>query len=149
MCPFYARSSSICDLKRESEKVKTTIIWQTVKFQPQTATSYIAAYHATSECMWARSFLGELGLLNLSLPTTLFCDNEATIKISNYHMVKPRSKHFNTKLHCAREKVQPGNSLMGWITFKKTVEPSSDDAALTAKGSSHTRPAAKGAPGYK
>jgi hypothetical protein len=96
------------------------------KVQPHTATSsthaeYIAAYHATSECMWARSFLGELGLLNLSLPTTLYCDNEAAIKIANYHMVTPRSKHFNTKLHCVREKVQDGELSLSFCPGKANV----------------------------
>jgi hypothetical protein len=96
------------------------------KVQPHTATSsthaeYIAAYHATSECMWARSFLGELGLLNLSLPTILYCDNEAAIKIANYHMVTPRSKHFNTKLHSVREKVQEGELSLSFCPGKANV----------------------------
>lgn len=94
--------------------------------QPHTATSsthaeYIAAYHATDECMWARSFHGELGLLKLSLLTTLYCDNEAAIKIANYHMVTPRSKHFNTKLHCVREKVSNGELALSFCPGKAYV----------------------------
>ena len=93
------------------------------KVQPPSSThaEYIAAYHATSECMWARSFLGELGLLNLGLPTTLYCDNEAAIKIANYHMVTPRSKHFDTKLHCVREKVAEGQLALSFCPGKANV----------------------------
>ena len=85
------------------------VSWQS-KTQPITATSsthaeYIAAYHAAAECIWSRNFLSELGLLT-SGPTTLYCDNDAAIKIANFHMVTPRSKHFDTKFHYLREQVQ-------------------------------------------
>ena len=62
-------------------------------------------YHASAECMWARSFLSELGLLPPG-PTTLYCDNDAAIKIAKFHMVTPRSKHFDTKFHYIRQQVQ-------------------------------------------
>jgi transposase InsO family protein len=84
------------------------VSWQS-KTQSVTATSsthaeYIAAYHAAAECIWARNFLSELGLFDLG-PTTLHCDNEAAIKLSKFHMVTPRSKHFDTKFHYLREQV--------------------------------------------
>jgi hypothetical protein len=96
------------------------------KAQPLTATSsthaeYVATYHATAECLWTRSFLKELGLLNSGLPTTLYCDNEAAIKIANYHMVTPRSKHFDTKLHSVREKVQSGEISLSFCPGKENV----------------------------
>ncbi len=96
------------------------------KVQPHTATSsthaeYIAAYHATSECLWSRTFLGELGLLNTSLPTTLYCDNAAAINIANYHMCTPRSKHFNTKLHSVREKIENGELSLSFCPGKDNV----------------------------
>jgi hypothetical protein len=85
------------------------ISWSS-KAQSTTATSstyaeYIAAYHATAECLWIRSFLSELNLLD-SLPTEIFCDNEPAIKIAQYHMITPRSKHFDTKYHFVREQVE-------------------------------------------
>ena len=79
------------------------------KTQSTTASSstyaeYIAGYSATAECVWSRNFFAELGLLELG-PTTLYCDNEAAIKIAKFHMVTPRSKHFDTKFHYVREQV--------------------------------------------
>lgn len=104
----------------------TSLISWASKVQPQTATSsthaeYIATYHATAECLWTRTFLKELGLLNSAMPTTLYCDNEAAIKIANYHMVTPRSKHFETKLHCVREKVQNGEISLSFCPGKENV----------------------------
>ncbi len=84
------------------------VSWQS-KTQPVTATSsthdeYIAAYHAAAECIWTRTFLTELGLLPEG-PTILNCDNAAAIKLATFHMVTPRSKHFDTKFHYLREQV--------------------------------------------
>ena len=68
------------------------------KAQTTTATSstyaeYIAAYHATCEALWSRSFLASINLFKLSESTQLFCDNDPSIKIAQFHMVTPRSKH--------------------------------------------------------
>jgi hypothetical protein len=106
--------------------VNNSLVSWASKAQSQTATSsthaeYIAAYHATSECLWTRSFLGQLGLIDLSLPTTLSCDNEAAIKIASYHMVTPRSKHFDTKLHSVREKVENGELSFTFCPGKDNV----------------------------
>ena len=86
----------------------TLVSWQS-KTQPTTATSttyaeYIASYHAAAECIWSRSFLSELGLLPLGA-TTLYGDNEAALKLAQFHMITPRSKHFDTKFHYIREQV--------------------------------------------
>ena len=76
-----------------------------------TYSEYIAAYHATTECVWIRNFLMELDLLPPG-PTLLFCDNKAAISLSKEHMVNPRSKHFDIKYHYLREQVQKGTLLL-------------------------------------
>lgn len=88
------------------------IAWSS-KAQPVTATSstmaeYMAAYSASTECIWARSFLKSLNLLPAGNPTTIYCDNAAVISLSEDHMVNPRSKHFDTKYHYLREQVTVG-----------------------------------------
>jgi hypothetical protein len=77
---------------------------QSVTATSSTHAEYIAAYHSAAECIWARSFLQELGLISPNA-TTIYCDNEAAIKIAHFHMITPRSKHFNTKFHYLREQV--------------------------------------------
>ena len=96
------------------------------KAQPQTATSsthaeYIAAYHATAECLWLRNMLLEFQMIDASQATVLKCDNEAAIKIANYHMVTPRSKHFDPKFHFVREQVAEGNIALTFIPGKDNV----------------------------
>ena len=96
------------------------------KAQPQTATSstqaeYIALYNATTEVLWLRSLLSELKLLNPGLPSTLYCDNQAAIKIGNYHMVTPRSKHFDSKLHLVRESISNGAMAVVFCPGKENV----------------------------
>jgi hypothetical protein len=88
------------------------ISWSS-KAQPGPATSttqaeYTAAYQSIAECLWLRSFLSELGLLNASLPTTINCDNAPAIKIANHHIITPRSKHFDVKCHFIRDKIANG-----------------------------------------
>ena len=48
-----------------------------------THAEYVAAYHATAECLWIRSFLTEPGSIKPFKSTTLYCDNQAAIKIAN------------------------------------------------------------------
>jgi len=101
------------------------ISWSSKAPSP-TATSstyaeYIAAYHATAECLWIQSFLKELDLFQPTNPNTLYCDNEASIKIAQYHMVTPRSKHFDTKYHFVREQVANGNINLTFCPGKDNV----------------------------
>ena len=95
------------------------------KAQPTTATSsthaeYIAAYHATAECIWLRSFLSALKMLP-SQATAIYCDNEPAINIAKYHMVTPRSKHFDTKYHFIREQVEAGTVSLQFCPGKDNV----------------------------
>jgi hypothetical protein len=80
----------------------------------------IACYHASTECIWTRFFLHELGLLPKG-PTLLNCDNEAAIKIASFHMINPRSKHFDTKFHYLREQVHKGVINLGYIPGKENI----------------------------
>jgi len=43
---------------------------------------YVAATHAAKECLWLRCLIGDLHL-HLATPTTLFCDNQATLRLAH------------------------------------------------------------------
>jgi len=86
------------------------------KSQSTVATSstfaeYIAAYHASTECIWTRSFLSELDLLPPG-PTPILCDNQAAISLASNHMVNPRSKHIDIKFHYLREQAARGHLVL-------------------------------------
>ena len=89
-----------------------SLISWAAKAQTTTATSstyaeYIAAYHAATECIWLRSFLSALKMLPPQA-TTVYCDNMPTIEIARFHMITPRTKHFDTKYHYLREQIECG-----------------------------------------
>ena len=65
---------------------------------------YVAATHASKEAIWLRRLLFELFPLDAS-PTTLYCDNQAAIKLAiddNYHA---RTKHIDIRYHFIRQVV--------------------------------------------
>ena len=62
----------------------------------------MAATHAAKECIWLRCLIGELFPALLS-PTTLYCDNQAALKLAtddNYHA---RTKHIDIRYHFIRQ----------------------------------------------
>jgi hypothetical protein len=63
---------------------------------------YVAATHAAKEAIWLRRLIFELFPLSTS-PTTLYCDNQAAIKLAiddNYHA---RTKHIDIQYHFIRQ----------------------------------------------
>jgi hypothetical protein len=59
---------------------------------------YVAAMHAMKECIWLRCLTGEI-LPTQSKSITLYCDNQATLKLAqgdNYHA---RTKHIDICYH--------------------------------------------------
>jgi hypothetical protein len=68
---------------------------------------YVAATHAAKECIWLRRLTGEL-FPSFNTTTTLFCDNQAALKLAqddNYHA---RTKHIDIRVHFIREVVAGG-----------------------------------------
>ena len=63
---------------------------------------YVAATHAAKEAIWLRRLIFELFPHSTS-PTTIFCDNQAAIKLAiddNYHA---RTKHIDIRYHFIRQ----------------------------------------------
>jgi hypothetical protein len=68
---------------------------------------YVVATHAAKECIWLRRLTGEL-FPSLQTQTTLFCDNQAALKLAtddNYHA---RTKHINIRFHFIRQVIASG-----------------------------------------
>ena len=76
----------------------------------------------TSELLWLRSFLTDLGF-SVTYTFFLFCDNKSAIMLSSDSVLHERAKHINVDVHFIREKV-----LLGVIThcfvpsFAQTVD---------------------------
>jgi hypothetical protein len=85
------------------------ISWMSKK-QPIVALStaeaeYVALSSATQEAVWIRRALNELGI-DVSAPTPIYQDNQATIKIASNDMVLPRTKHIALRFHYVRDQVK-------------------------------------------
>ena len=79
-----------------------TISWSSCKQElvtlPTAEAEYITAMHAIKECIWLCHLIGELLPSPLST-TTLYCNNQATLKLAtdnNYHV---QTKHIDICFH--------------------------------------------------
>ena len=80
----------------------SAISWSSCKQELVTLSTveaeYVAAMHAAKECIWLCCLIGELSPLPLST-TTLYCNNQADLKLAtddNYHV---RAKHIDIHFH--------------------------------------------------
>ena len=65
---------------------------------------YVAATHTVKECIWLRCLIGEL-FPSLIPQTTVYCDNQAALRLAiddNYHA---RTKHIDVRYHFIRQVV--------------------------------------------
>ncbi|KAL0286146.1 UNVERIFIED_CONTAM: Retrovirus-related Pol polyprotein from transposon RE2 [Sesamum angustifolium] len=65
---------------------------------------YRAMAHITSEILWLKNLLKELGFM-YDDPVPMHCDNQATIHISNNPIFHERTKHIDVDCHFVREAV--------------------------------------------
>ena len=86
----------------------SAISWSSCKQELVTLSTaeaeYVAATHAAKECIWLLCLIEELSPSPLST-TTLYCDNQATLKLAtddNYHA---RTKHIDICFHFIRQVV--------------------------------------------
>ena len=96
------------------------ISWQTKK-QPTVALSsveaeYMAATQATKEAIWFRSFLNQLGMLNImSSPSVIFSDSQGSIALGKNPEYHSRTKHIDVQHHFVREQVSSGSVVFRFV----------------------------------
>ena len=92
----------------------STMSWS-AKMQPiitlsSTELGYIALTHTSKEIIWLHKLLKELLFIYpLSLPTTLYCDNQGTIKLSKDSKFHAHMKHINVHFHFIHQTVTQGH----------------------------------------
>ena len=91
-----------------------TVSWSAKK-QPiitlsSTEAEYVTLTHAAKDILWIHKLLGELTFLHsLSLPTTLYCDNQGAIRLSKDAMFHGRTKHIDVHFHFIHQTITSGN----------------------------------------
>ena len=63
---------------------------------------YVAATHATKECIWLCHLIGEL-FPSLIPQTILHCDNQAALKLATSNNYHARTKHIDMQYHFIRQ----------------------------------------------
>ncbi len=103
-----------------------TISWSAKK-QPiitlsSTEAEYVALTHVAKDILWIHKLLKEFSFLhNLSLPTTIYCDNQGTIHLSKDTTFHSRTKHIDVHFHFIRQTVTSGDIELLYIPIKKMV----------------------------
>ena len=100
------------------------VSWQS-KRQRTVATSsceaeYMAAFEASKEAIWLRTLLSSIGLSPTSA-TSLLCDNNAAITLSEDPAFHARVKHFDIRYHFLRKRVQSGDISLSYVNTKDNI----------------------------
>ena len=71
---------------------------------------YMAAAEASSEGVWIRNFITELGVVPSALdPLEILCDNTGAIALAKEPRYHPKTKHINRKFHIIRDYITDGD----------------------------------------
>ena len=83
---------------------------------------YVTACSTSCKAVWLRKLLSELFDLSLEA-TSIFCDNQSCVKLSENPVFHDRSKHIEIKYHYIRDMVQRGAvKLLYGPTEEKVVD---------------------------
>ena len=87
-----------------------TTIWRSKKQKTvsdsTTVAEYVALAFASKQSIWVRR---GLALLNIDTTSTIHCDNQAAIKLTENTGVSDRTKHIDVKFHFVRELREKGD----------------------------------------
>ena len=87
---------------------------QTVVSRSSVEFEYRAMAQSTCEVIWIHQFLKEVGI-NISIPATLWCDNQAALHIASNPVFHERTKHIKIDCHFIPEKIQLGLISTGYV----------------------------------
>jgi hypothetical protein len=75
-----------------------------------TEAEYMAASKASSEGVWIRNFITELGVVPSALdPLEILCDNTGAIALAKEPRYHPKTKHINRHFHIIRDYISDGD----------------------------------------
>ena len=100
------------------------ISWQSQR-QRTIATSsceaeYTAAFEASKEAIWLHTLLSHIGFTPIS-PTTLLCNNNVTITLSEDPAFHARVKHFDVWYHFLREHAQSNKISLSYVNNQDNI----------------------------
>ena len=88
---------------------------QSVVARSTAEAEYRAMAHATSEIVWLRWLLSDMGV-TYSSPTPLYCDNKSAIQIAHNSFFHERTKHIEIDCHFVRQHLQSGTIALPFVS---------------------------------
>ena len=82
-------------------KKQSVVSWSSAESEYQAMTQSVC------EIMWIRQLLMEVSI-EISVPTKLWCDNQAAMHIASNLVFHEQTKHIEIDCHFVREKIQVG-----------------------------------------
>ena len=73
-----------------------------------------------SKIMWIRQLFVEVGI-ETSIPTKLWCGNQATMHIASNPVFHERTKHIEIDCHFVPEKIQLGLISIGYVKTREQL----------------------------
>ncbi|RVW64388.1 Retrovirus-related Pol polyprotein from transposon RE1 [Vitis vinifera] len=96
--------------------------WAGSKFDRRSTTEYEyrAMAQATCEIIWIHQLLCEVGM-KCTMPTKLWCDNQAALHIVANPVYHERTKHIEVDCHFIREKIEENLVSTGYVKIGKQL----------------------------
>ena len=95
--------------KKQSVTATSTCYWE-----------YVAAAACTRHVTWLQNLLLCLGFPQDG-PTSVYCDNQATISLTRDFQFHAKSKHIDIHVHLIRDKVSDGTVLVSYVPSEENV----------------------------
>ncbi|KAK1686436.1 hypothetical protein QYE76_047284 [Lolium multiflorum] len=123
-------SKYLADLKSGLVKKKKEVSWASSKqctvAKSSTESEYIAASEASSEAVWTKRFIVELGVVPSALePLVIYCDNMGAIANAQEPRSHKRLKHIKLRYHSIREYIEDGERSSAEFSTATDTTPSS------------------------
>nr|GEU53965.1 hypothetical protein [Tanacetum cinerariifolium] len=98
---------------------------QSIFATSSTDVEYIAAFDASKEAVWIRSFIYWFGVVpTIKEPINMYCDNTVCIEKAKDHGVTKGARHFRGKVHYLRETIEMGDVRIEKVdTYDNLADP--------------------------
>jgi hypothetical protein len=98
------------------------ISWNSKKQSSTSRSSCESEYRPLAQCsceaIWLRRLLNELRILD-DKPTSIYCDNQSSIKLSYNPVFHEKSKHFQIDYHFTQQKVEDNSIKVEFISSQE------------------------------